>query len=355
VAVGAQTVESAEAEAARIEADLADTRDRIVELAETYNQAQARAEEADAHVARAAAELEATRAELGRRRAEMSDFAVDAYVRGGDLGEVDGLLSTDVTGVGQRLGYLDAANSTNRDIADQLVAAQEDLDLRLQQLAAAEAEAEAHRQAVADAQAEADALAQHQEDLLANARGRVAELIAAEEARRAAEEEARAREAAGAAAAAAAAAYVAPEAAVAATTSPARAEAARPPATPSVSAPRAIAQLAVDAALSQVGVPYVFGGNSPGSGFDCSGLMQWAWAQAGRSIPRPADYQRDALQPISLEELQPGDIIFYGEPVSHDAMYIGGDMIVNAPYTGEYVRVQSMWYSSKPMTFGRVN
>jgi cell wall-associated NlpC family hydrolase len=195
-------------------------------------------------------------------------------------------------------------------------------------------------------------LAAHQEDLLASVEGRLAELLAAEEQRRAAEEEERAR-AASLAAAAAVPRAPAEEEAVEATTSAASAPT-RAPAI-SVSAPRAGAQVAVDAALSMIGVPYVFGGNSPDVGFDCSGLMQWAWGQAGVSIPRPADYQRDALQPISVDQLQPGDIIFYGEPVSHDAMYIGGEMIVNAPYTGEYVRVQSMWYSSKPMTYGRVN
>lgn len=355
--VGAQTVDRAEAEAARLEDELVATRDELVALAEAYHQAEAAAEEADALVARATAELEATRAELDQRRAEMSRFAVDAYVRGGDLGRVDGLLGTDVGGVGRRLGYLDAAQSTNRDVADLLAAAQQDLDIKLAQVRAAEAEAEAHRQAVAQAKAEAQALAAHQEELLAGARGRLAELLAAEERRRAAEEEERARQAALAAAAAAAVAPAAPvpveDEAVEATTS-----APPPPASapaPSVSAPRPEAQVAVDAALSMIGVPYVFGGDSPDEGFDCSGLLQWAWAQAGVSIPRPADYQRDALQPIRLEELQPGDLIFYGEPVSHDAMYIGGEMIVNAPYTGEYVRVQSMWYSSKPMTFGRVN
>ena len=121
------------------------------------------------------------------------------------------------------------------------------------------------------------------------------------------------------------------------------------------SAASGLGAAAVAAAMSQLGVPYVYGGESPEEGFDCSGLVQWSWGVAGRSLSRPADYQRDDTQPISESELQPGDLVFYGEPVSHDAIYIGDGMIINAPYTGEVVRIQSMYYSSKPMTFGRVN
>jgi cell wall-associated NlpC family hydrolase len=123
---------------------------------------------------------------------------------------------------------------------------------------------------------------------------------------------------------------------------------------PVVSAPRPEASIAVNAALSQLGVPYVWAGASPSQGFDCSGLMYWAWGQAGRRIPRPADYQRDDAIPISYDDLQPGDLVFYGEPVSHVAMYIGGDQIVDAPQTGEYVEIKTMFYSRKPMTYGRV-
>ena len=116
-----------------------------------------------------------------------------------------------------------------------------------------------------------------------------------------------------------------------------------------------VAGAALQAAMSQLGVPYVYGGASPDEGFDCSGLIQWAYAQAGRSLSHAADWQRDEAQPISEGDLQPGDLVFYGDPPSHDAMYVGGGQIINAPYTGEVVRIQDMYYSSKGMTFGRIN
>ena len=68
---------------------------------------------------------------------------------------------------------------------------------------------------------------------------------------------------------------------------------------------------AVQAAVSQLGVPYVFGGEEAGVGFDCSGLVQWAWGQAGVTIPRTTETQWPALTHVSLDALQPGDLLFY--------------------------------------------
>jgi peptidoglycan DL-endopeptidase CwlO len=85
---------------------------------------------------------------------------------------------------------------------------------------------------------------------------------------------------------------------------------------------------AVDAAESQLGVPYVFGGASPSQGFDCSGLVQWAWAQAGVSIPRTTEVQWPALTQVALNALEPGDLLFYynldsDSAVDHVVMYVG--------------------------------
>ena len=101
------------------------------------------------------------------------------------------------------------------------------------------------------------------------------------------------------------------------------------------------------AAESQVGVPYSWGGETPGVGFDCSGLPQWAWAQAGVAIPRTAATQWNALPHVPLTALQPGDLLFYynldGDgAVDHVVMYIGSgpygaNTIIAAPYTGAFV------------------
>jgi cell wall-associated NlpC family hydrolase len=104
---------------------------------------------------------------------------------------------------------------------------------------------------------------------------------------------------------------------------------------------------AVHAAVSQLGVPYVFGGETAGVGFDCSGLTQWAWSQAGVSIPRTTETQWPALHHVSLDALEPGDLLFYynldgDNQVDHVVMYTGSgpygtDTVIQAPFTGSTV------------------
>jgi cell wall-associated NlpC family hydrolase len=95
---------------------------------------------------------------------------------------------------------------------------------------------------------------------------------------------------------------------------------------------------AIMAAESQIGVPYVWGGETPGVGFDCSGLVQWSFAQAGISLPRTSGAQFAATTQIPLADIQPGDLLFYGPDGSeHVAMYVGGGSMIEAPYTGAHV------------------
>ena len=104
---------------------------------------------------------------------------------------------------------------------------------------------------------------------------------------------------------------------------------------------------AVHAAESQLGVPYVWGSEQPGVGFDCSGLVQWAWAQAGVSIPRTTETQWPTLTQVPLDALQPGDLLFYYDLdgdnlVDHVVMYAGSgpygtDTVIQAPFTGSTV------------------
>ncbi|MFF4228249.1 NlpC/P60 family protein [Streptomyces sp. NPDC001820] len=99
--------------------------------------------------------------------------------------------------------------------------------------------------------------------------------------------------------------------------------------------PRAAA--AVMAARSAVGRPYVWGANGP-SGFDCSGLTQWSYAQAGVGLPRTSQAQRYAGRQISLSEARPGDLVAYRSDASHIGMYMGNGQVVHAPYPGAPVR-----------------
>ncbi|MER7476419.1 NlpC/P60 family protein [Streptomyces sp. NPDC126510] len=94
---------------------------------------------------------------------------------------------------------------------------------------------------------------------------------------------------------------------------------------------------AVAAARSALGKPYVWGANGPG-GFDCSGLMQWSYAQAGVALPRTSQGQRYAGRQVPLSEARPGDLVLYRGDASHVGMYMGDGQVIHAPYPGAPVR-----------------
>ena len=90
-----------------------------------------------------------------------------------------------------------------------------------------------------------------------------------------------------------------------------------------------------------LGVPYVWGGSTP-QGFDCSGLVQYVYAQVGIHLPRVAADQQQVGTPVAEEDLQPGDLVFFGSPAYHVGIYAGNDTMIDAPYTGAVVRYDSM-------------
>ena len=94
----------------------------------------------------------------------------------------------------------------------------------------------------------------------------------------------------------------------------------------------------VEAAHSQLGVPYVWGGSTPNVGLDCSGLTQWCYAQAGISIPRYSEDQATGGTKIPLSEARPGDILW--RP-GHVAIYIGGDQYIHEPQTGDVCKISN--------------
>jgi cell wall-associated NlpC family hydrolase len=100
------------------------------------------------------------------------------------------------------------------------------------------------------------------------------------------------------------------------------------------------AQIAIDAAKSVLGAPYVWGSADPSVGFDCSGLTMWAWAQAGVYLPHSSAAQYAALPHVPLSEIQPGDLLFFYSPISHVALYVGGGMMIHARHPGADGEVQ---------------
>ena len=99
--------------------------------------------------------------------------------------------------------------------------------------------------------------------------------------------------------------------------------------------------IAVQAALTQVGEPYSWGGAAPG-GFDCSGLVMWAFQQAGIALPHSSQALAHGGQPVSLSDLQPGDVLTFYSDASHAGLYIGDGLMVHSSTYGVPVRVVPM-------------
>jgi len=98
------------------------------------------------------------------------------------------------------------------------------------------------------------------------------------------------------------------------------------------------AAVALRTAYAQLGKPYQWGAAGPGS-FDCSGLMMYSWAAAGVSLPHSSGAQYGSGQHVSRSALRPGDLVFFGSPIYHVGMYVGGGMMIHAPTTGDVVRI----------------
>jgi cell wall-associated NlpC family hydrolase len=114
------------------------------------------------------------------------------------------------------------------------------------------------------------------------------------------------------------------------TLSPVTATAAEPtPAATSAPAPTPAAQAAIDDARAQVGKAYAYGGNGPDA-YDCSGLTVHAYRAAGIELPRRSADQATVGTPVARADLQPGDLVFYYEPISHVGIYVGDNQIVHA-------------------------
>ena len=105
---------------------------------------------------------------------------------------------------------------------------------------------------------------------------------------------------------------------------------------------------AVGVALSYLGTPYVWGGDSPGGGFDCSGLVVYAYGRLGVSLPHSSYALWNVGASVPRDQLQTGDLVFF-DGLGHMGMYMGNGLFVHSPHTGDVVKVSSLdsgWYSA---------
>jgi cell wall-associated NlpC family hydrolase len=98
---------------------------------------------------------------------------------------------------------------------------------------------------------------------------------------------------------------------------------------------------ALRAAATQLGKPYVWGAEGPNS-YDCSGLTSWAFRKAGVTLPRSSSQQALVGKAVSWDQMRPGDLVFYYDPVSHVGIYAGNGTFIDAPQSGDVVKYQKV-------------
>ncbi len=376
---GADQLANDRAEAQELATKIAALGQEEAALGERYDAGVAALQQADARVRAAARALAQAQAGQAKTMTLLQQDAVEAYVGGGPQLTLDASLPLDNLNdalLRQELEQTFASNEADAQDGFRLAAANAST-ARAQMVAARNADAAQ----VAQLQKDRDQVQSAQDQLVAlqqQVTGRIAALVAeiqreqllaaqrAEQARLAAQ---RAAEAALARAEAAAAAQRAAQAAAEARAAQQAAQQAAqlaaqqaaqrsaqqsqtadqaPAATTTTTTPAATvtavpgvsaaAAEAVAAAEGRVGDPYVWGAAGPGA-FDCSGLVMWAYAQAGVYLPHYSGAQYNDTIHIPMSDLEPGDLVFPADPGEHVAIYVGNGEIVQAPYTGANVQV----------------
>jgi peptidoglycan DL-endopeptidase CwlO len=323
-----------EAQAQAILAEL-DSLDQSLAVAiEAYNYANVELDKIDVDLDKNARHLRAARKSLKVSQKRIAHRLRDLYVRGDGDSTLEVLLGS--RSLDDVIARVEAIQRVSRQDARILTMVKR-----------YKADVETHRKSLQDSRAEQVQIVEERASQKASIEGQLAERQALyesvkdeiarmkeEERRRQAALEAQARARAEAARLAAQAAASAPQTSVATPTyDPGIIPAAPPP-------DGSRASQVVSIALQYLGVPYVWGGMSP-SGFDCSGLTAYVYAQIGVSLPHHAASQYNYGAPVGYDDLQAGDLVFFSG-LSHMGMYIGGGQFIHAPHTGDVVRIAYM-------------
>jgi cell wall-associated NlpC family hydrolase len=326
------TLDDKKAQAEQLQNQIDENGNKIAALGEKYNGAVYDYQKAQEGVSEAKQHLAAAQAAQDKLSAQVAERGAVLYQGAQDPSSI--IPDTNITSInelGARTKYGAVATGNDEHLIANLQRAQQDLDVQrkaYQQQANAAAK---QRDAIAAARAEVEQASSQEQELLSQVKGEIATLIAQEKAREAA-------------------ALRASLAAIATSNSSSSGGGgSRVPASdvggdsiPTLPAPSPRAAAAIAFAEAQLGKPYVYAASGPDA-YDCSGLTMMAWAAAGVSMPHYSGAQYAMFPHVPLDQLQPGDLLFWGPGGSeHVAMYIGGGLQIAATHTGDYVRIQSM-------------
>ena len=322
------TIESKQAEATQLEQQIQNNGDKISALGEMYNGAVLQYQNAQAAVAEAKRRLATAEAQQSKLSALVAARGAALYL--GAQNPTAFMPDSNIKSLnelGARTMYGAVATGNDQQLIANLTRAQQDLSLQRKQLDKQVKAAAAKRDFISSTKQKVEEANSQEQELLGQVKGEIATLIAEKKAR----EEAALR---------ASLAAIANAAASSGGGSRVPASQVGGDAIPNLPAPSARAAAAIGYAEAQLGKPYVYAATGPGS-YDCSGLTMMAWAAAGVSMPHYSGAQYQMFPHVPLDQLQPGDLLFWGAGGSeHVAMYIGGGLQIAATHTGDYVRIQ---------------
>ena len=325
--------------ATQLESEIEANGNRVSILDEQYTNAQLAIQNATAQIAVDETQLHRREQQTQSVRDQLAARGAELYMGAGNPVPLQAIDVTSARQLGTRSVYAGAAADQDRQLLDEVKVAVEQLNLQRSALEHARVAATKQRDQLDAARKAITAASEEQQHLLDQVKGHIATLVSQIQAEKAAEE--------------AAAAHAAMERAAqqrelaaqqAAATSQSGGSSSVDAGAPSVNVPppSGSAQVAVDTARAQLGKPYVYAGSGP-SVFDCSGLTMYAWAAAGVSLPHNAEAQYESLPHVDQSQLEPGDLVFFGSPIHHVGMYVGGGTMIEAPYTGVDVRYHTIY------------
>ncbi len=333
----------ARAKAAAIEAQLTQAQEQMSALSQQYDAAVYHLSQINSNITSTKATIAADQQQVQQDKTVLSKAALANYISDGTAASQDPIFSGSEKTLGASTEYTQIATGDLNLAVANLHTAQTVLAAQQSQLQGEQSQAQVQVAAEQNAVNQNAAAIQQQKSALSQEQGQIATLVQQQQ-------QAAAAQAAAAAAAKQREAAAAQQVAVthsssggsssSSTALTGLSRAAPPPTAPG-------GEGAVQAAESQLGVPYVWAGESPkGSaspGFDCSGLTAWSWGQVGVGLPHFSGGQMADTTPVPVSDLQAGDLLFYGPGGSdHVAMYIGGGQMIEAPYTGEVVWVTGL-------------